>query len=238
MNDHTCRVCLAPIVRKPGPGRWPQFCGDECRAAGGVQARKPERRPGSCADCARPIQSRSKRCTDCHLNVARAARKPKPVKLDRCAFCEQAFPSGTRSNGDRVRCCSKSCARRLEIREGRHVLQDGTQVGRDPEKRRASAGVSTRKRRALRLAVASEPYTIDLIAERDEFTCHLCGVGVDMGLYWPDRYSPSVDHVVPLSRGGDDTLANVKLSHLTCNLSKGNRLEEVRDGSKEVASCA
>ena len=58
-----------------------------------------------------------------------------------------------------------------------------------------------------------------------------------MRLHWPDRRSPSVDHVVPLSRGGDDTLANVKLSHLTCNLSKGNRVEEVCDGGKEAEDC-
>lgn len=138
-----------------------------------------------------------------------------------CLFCGTEFRSKHRSNGrGRTRCCSKSCARKLEIREGRHLLQDGKQVGRDPERRRASSGVATRKRRALRAGVASDPYTVDLVAERDEFVCHLCGHSVDMSLYWPDRYSPSVDHVVPLSQGGDDTLANVRLSHLTCNVRR------------------
>lgn len=141
-----------------------------------------------------------------------------------CKFCGVEFRSARRSGSAvRTRCCSKSCARRLEIKEGRHLLQDGVQVGRNPSKRRASNSRATYKRRAILRGVESDPYSIDLIAERGEGICHLCEEPVDMSIYWPNPGSPSADHVVPLSRGGHDTLENVKLSHLACNLSKGNR---------------
>lgn len=44
-------------------------------------------------------------------------------------------------------------------------------------------------------------------------TCHLCGQpGAD-----------SADHLVPRSRGGDDSLANLRPAHRTCNAARQNR---------------
>jgi len=83
-------------------------------------------------------------------------------------------------------------------------------------------------RRRITLAeAASEPYTLREIAERDEFCCQLCRLPVDMGLTWPDRWSATIDHRVPLVRGGDDTRANVQLAHFVCNSRKGAALELV-----------
>lgn len=81
------------------------------------------------------------------------------------------------------------------------------------------------RRRARKMGVASERYTRAEIAERDGYCCGLCGGVVDMGVAWPHRESPSVDHVVPLVRGGNDTRANCQLAHLGCNLAKGARVE-------------
>jgi len=59
------------------------------------------------------------------------------------------------------------------------------------------------------------------VFERDGWFCGICGLGIDPGLRWPDRGSASLDHIVPLSIGGDHTYMNVQASHLWCNLSKG-----------------
>lgn len=80
------------------------------------------------------------------------------------------------------------------------------------------------RRRALKKGVASEPYTTRQIAERDGFTCGLCGGAVVMSTPYPDPWSPTIDHVIPLIRGGDDTRANVQLAHFTCNSAKGARV--------------
>ena len=32
-----------------------------------------------------------------------------------------------------------------------------------------------------------------------------------------------VDHIIPISRGGKDILANLQLTHRECNLSKGSK---------------
>ena len=38
--------------------------------------------------------------------------------------------------------------------------------------------------------------------------------------------SVSLDHVVPLSRGGSHTLGNVRCAHLICNIRKGSKFDD------------
>lgn len=80
-----------------------------------------------------------------------------------------------------------------------------------------------RRRRAALRGAASEPYTLDEIAARDRYRCQLCLCQVDMEIPAPDPASPSIDHVLPLSAGGDDVRANVQLAHYGCNSAKGAR---------------
>ena len=54
--------------------------------------------------------------------------------------------------------------------------------------------------------------------------CHLCGDPIDYSLRSPDPLSFEVDHVIPRSRGGEDTLDNAAPSHRRCNRAKSNRL--------------
>ena len=61
------------------------------------------------------------------------------------------------------------------------------------------------------------------IFERDGWVCQLCDAPVDRSLNYPDTGSASLDHILPLSRGGHHVHANVQLAHLFCNLSKGAR---------------
>lgn len=57
-----------------------------------------------------------------------------------------------------------------------------------------------------------------LIYERDLGVCHICGEKVSIDDF-------HLDHVTPLSRGGTDTLNNVKVSHPRCNLAKLSKLD-------------
>lgn len=79
-------------------------------------------------------------------------------------------------------------------------------------------------RRARIRDVPSEPYTRAEVYKRDDGVCQVCRKPVDWHLAYPDLLSLSVDHRVPISRGGSDTLANVQLTHLRCNLKKGTKI--------------
>lgn len=64
--------------------------------------------------------------------------------------------------------------------------------------------------------LSSKP-TRNLILKRDKHTCQYCG-------YRGDKLT--VDHIIPKSRGGEDTWTNLSTSCLDCNNSKDNRTPE------------
>jgi hypothetical protein len=63
------------------------------------------------------------------------------------------------------------------------------------------------------------------IYERDNWICQLCLKDVNPNLIFPDPMCASLDHIVPLSRGGSHKTSNVQLAHLRCNSSRGNKAE-------------
>jgi 5-methylcytosine-specific restriction endonuclease McrA len=63
------------------------------------------------------------------------------------------------------------------------------------------------------------------ISIRDEWTCHLCGEMVDETLPRLAKMGASLDHVVPISKGGTDEPENLKLAHFICNVRKGNKVD-------------
>jgi hypothetical protein len=80
-----------------------------------------------------------------------------------------------------------------------------------------------RARRRTRRGVTVERVDPRVVYERDHWRCHLCKKKV-----WPSRrrwdpLGPSLDHLVPLSLGGEHSYANVALAHLRCNVRKGTR---------------
>lgn len=85
---------------------------------------------------------------------------------------------------------------------------------------------SRRNRRARKRNAYSEPYTLAEVAKTDRNRCGICGGRVDPKLKHPNPKSASLDHIVPLSKGGEDTKANIQLAHLACNLAKGATIIE------------
>ena len=85
-----------------------------------------------------------------------------------------------------------------------------------------------RRRRALKQANIHKPYSEDQVLKLYGTDCHICKEEIDLSA----KRSPGapgwelalhIDHVVPLSQGGPDTLNNVKPSHGLCNLQKNNK---------------
>lgn len=59
--------------------------------------------------------------------------------------------------------------------------------------------------------------------DRDNGVCQICRKRIDWNLKWPNCKSMSVDHIVPISKGGTDEEANVRAAHLGCNSKRGNK---------------
>ena len=80
-----------------------------------------------------------------------------------------------------------------------------------------------RRRRARKRQARSEPYTLREIAERDGWRCHLCGRKVPDQPYRAKDRDPTIDHLIPVSFGGDDVRSNVALAHNRCNWERSNQ---------------
>ena len=64
--------------------------------------------------------------------------------------------------------------------------------------------------------------------------CGICGKPVDMSLRYPNPMSKTIDHIIPINRGGHPSdIENLQLAHLTCNLDKSDRL--LREGGQPKA---
>lgn len=88
------------------------------------------------------------------------------------------------------------------------------------------AGYARRAVTALYVAERIDPLEI---AERDGWHCGLCGEWVQPGLKWPNPDALSLDHILPIAKGGKHTENNVQLAHLKCNWSKGKGRAKWRD---------
>lgn len=85
---------------------------------------------------------------------------------------------------------------------------------------RATRYLSHRLRRA-RLGAPQRAIRLADVYTRDGGVCWICETAVDQELQYPDPFSASLDHVIPLKHGGRHELENVKLAHLRCNVRRG-----------------
>lgn len=87
---------------------------------------------------------------------------------------------------------------------------------RNPDK----ANAISAKKRALKRRDDAELILPSAVFERDGWLCGICRCKVNSTLRYPNPLSASVDHIMPLSRGGEHSYRNVQCSHLVCNLRK------------------
>lgn len=163
------------------------------------------------------------------LGRERSAARYQPAQAveRKCAVCSATFLG--RPNG---MLCSNTCQNRArrasKAKRGTLVAEKARAARRYaeryPEKVAERSRDTARRRRArVRGAELGRNFSGREVAERDGNRCHLCGGRVNLRLKHPHPRSASLDHLVPLALGGSHELANVRLAHLDCNVSKGTR---------------
>lgn len=79
-----------------------------------------------------------------------------------------------------------------------------------------------RRRKTFRVFGRKGHVTVGALRRRLGNVCGICGMSVDYNLRSPHPGAPSVDHIVPLSHGGNPDWVNSQLAHLRCNHLKSN----------------
>jgi hypothetical protein len=217
------------VNHNPSPSRACDVC---ARALDGLHWRA-RRHPGACTRAHNARRSR----------VARAEGRALSTHAPRCAVfvreCEQCLRVFT-ARGNRARTCEAPECRlafdRARARDFRaswrteHGAAYTTAAIRDRKKDHSAA------RRAAERGARVEPVSKLEIYARDGWLCGFCGDPVDRGVEWPHPRSASLDHVVPLALGGEHSPSNVRLAHLSCNVSHGARIRRTARGSQSPSA--
>lgn len=124
---------------------------------------------------------------------------PEVARVEKVCDCGAAFMADRR----RSRYCSQECRARFKNRNNWIYLN---------------------KRRARMRDALVEPFDRLDIFDRDDWVCQICSNPVDPDLMFPDALSVSLDHIVPISRGGTHEPSNAQTAHLICNVRKSNKI--------------
>jgi 5-methylcytosine-specific restriction endonuclease McrA len=145
-------------------------------------------------------------CKHCADNYRHAIKrygslKNKPVKmkkpehLEHCKLCGKPFkPSKVHRHY-----CSDACAN---------------------EAKRERANAKRRQRRNMTGDQKKKFIKMTVVYRRDHGVCQICGLPIPAGIDTNDDWAPSVDHVIPVSKGGAHNYGNVQLAHRVCNSMK------------------
>jgi 5-methylcytosine-specific restriction endonuclease McrA len=200
-----------------------------------------------CPDCGQIRVRKStgpmpKRCVECAKLKSRrdmrirynALRTPSIMQLI-CADCGKLFIRNS-PNGpipvscpecyDEYRRIYHKCRNQLT-----HVIvarrqYDVEWARNNKEAVRVKRNAHMHRRRAQKYRSPVEWFSRTEIFVRDKWRCGICKKFVDRDLKYPHPQSPSLDHVIPLSRGGHHIRANAQLAHLQCNFNKHDRMPD------------
>ena len=64
------------------------------------------------------------------------------------------------------------------------------------------------------------------VFKRDNWMCHLCGEPCDRDAQFPEHKAPTMDHVIPISKGGSHSMDNIKTACFICNSRKSDIVSE------------
>jgi hypothetical protein len=103
------------------------------------------------------------------------------------------------------------CVRPIKLQLGAepYVAMERPRPQPQPRPRRSKTAATTARK-------------IRQLAERDGWTCHLCGEPINPGKRTGHQRA-TLDHLTPRSLGGRNGIENLKLAHAICNSKRGNQ---------------
>ena len=248
-NCETCGTAF-PVSGKGSNKR--QHCSEPCR----IRARRrrhlgSRRRPAvaqHCGKCGTAFTVSGwglnrRYCSEpCRDSAARAKSRrrytPKPPVTRSCETCGTAFTVA--GNGSTRLVCSRPCLRaqnrgysrswrRRNIDEVRRRNREAVSAKyyADPEYRLLRAQGSDLRKRVTSFEVVSPA----AMWQEQNGRCYLCGGQMNpLPIYLSSRrYDPlvaTIEHRIPISRGGTHDRENVSLAHAQCNLRKNAKTVE------------
>lgn len=249
--DRTCKGCGRTFTpRNVRQAYCESACKERHRASGrwaarvaAMEARAP-RRP--CAHCGKPfayvpkhrVKFCSLGCASRHSWLSRFRR----VKLCRIRWAEcrcgatyvarpgythcrplmsrngHTYHSTYRRASHTIVCAD--CGRSETAKQGVRIYCRQCSEVRRKESDRAQKD----RRRARKRRLTVETVYRKRVFERDGWLCQLCRRPLRRDVAVPHPLAPTLDHIIPLARGGEHSYRNVQAAHFICNSRKSDSL--------------
>lgn len=202
MRSANCATCDATFTAHYcGGSGWRKYCTEQCRAEAARQRGERIRRVwpscsvnfGTCSVCSVLFASRTSGAMYCGALCRELANNHSLESLHATLVCVE---------------CGVTWKRWERPGKWRYCS--------DECQRRRVGRISRATRRARLRAAWVESVDLRVVAERDGWRCHLCRKRVT-------EQNWSLDHLVPLSHGGEHSYVNVALAHHRCNTLRSNR---------------
>lgn len=161
-----------------------------------------------------------------------AHRATKKVYFPKCEYCGYIFTSRSKVS----RCCSSECYKEICRREQKDQYRERSGMvlsefeceycGKPFKawlKRQACCSADCGKRhykrqcRARGRSVHVEDVSMNKLFFRDNGRCRICGRKLNLKRKTPHPLSATIDHIIPLSKGGLHKYINVQLACFRCN---------------------
>lgn len=194
-RDAICVDCGKSFSYEAGPGATRKRCPEHYRG------------PRPCALCGETCQPKfgKHHCRSCTNDLNEIAGNEPLEKIKACGECGEPFVFRSRTTFY----CSKQCNWKARRRGDREAV-------------RAQWLMSRAKKIGANEVDRISPSEV---FERDGGICQLCNYPVNPTVEVPNPFAVTVDHKIPLSKGGAHTLENVQLAHFYCNSAKSDRVE-------------
>ena len=221
-NESTCWFCGTELPKKETSGFPRRYCDRVCASKLRTKQKKEAR-------------DRTSKCLVCEISFVGSKAGLKYCgaecrKMGNAIKAAERWRAYAESRGEFKEWNCGWCNSKVKVRSS---LQGGKKYHDDcaVKARRARNRIKTVRRQGVR---SDARITHEEVAERDSFTCYLCGDLVDMSLPRTSRFGATLDHVIPISKGGVDSLDNLKLAHWVCNIRKSDKILEVGDVASEA----
>ena len=215
-----------------------KFCSNRCRGRHNKRNNGPERKCFYCEKAFNSYRDKkycSNKCHESHVSSIRtmkqiekdAQRKDKEVtklvnclhnilaRTKTCSHCKKEFILQKNVSGHKY--CSDECK------------AEGYRIIRRKHKRKNRLN---KDKRWTTNGKMDYSITLDKLHKRDEGICYLCNeptdyndfVITDTNAFIAGNNYPSIDHVLPIAKGGLHSWDNIKLAHRICNSIKRDKL--------------
>lgn len=196
-----CLYCGSEFTPEKGSGRPRKYCSRECSRSADRDNKRINyvgKRQKVCIQCGIELpKNKTKFCSQRCARIHRGEIFDHGELSKICPICGHRFMTYK----SKKITCSEKCSR---IRTWRIKDNSGIKIDYD--------------------------ISLEKLAERDDNMCQICGEPVDWEVKqlirvryrYGGRY-PSIDHIIPKSKGGLHSWDNVQLAHIRCNSRKRDK---------------